>query len=453
MGPFLAAALRSRVSAIGVALTTASGFVFLFLMVLEILGALRGPYSGIVVFVMLPALFIAGLLLIPIGLWRERSRPRAGAAATAWPTLDLNTVDLRRTLWFVAGATVANLVLLSFATYGAVQYSESQQFCGQACHAVMEPEFVAHQSGLHGRVPCVACHIEPGAQGFIKAKLNGTRQLAHVMSGRYPRPIPSPPQTGIPNVHTSCEQCHWPDRFIGDIIKVVYEYADDEKNTETKTNLQMHVGGPISGMSNGTGIHWHMNRGNRVDFVALDAKLEQIPYVRISTPDGSVREYFSDGVTERDLAGKPRRQMVCIDCHNRPAHRFGSSPERAVDAAIGGGLISAKLPFIRREAVRALKVDYPSQDAALAGIDRQMRAAVQPTLPSNADAALKQAIGVTQSIYRTSVFPAMKIGWGTYPYQIGHVTSDGCFRCHDDKHKTKDGLAIRQDCEMCHAIE
>jgi hypothetical protein len=190
-----------------------------------------------------------------------------------------------------------------------------------------------------------------------------------------------------------------------------------------------------------------------VDYVALDARLEQIPYVRISTPDGSVREYFSDGVTERDLAGKPRRQMVCIDCHNRPAHRFGSSPERAVDAAIGGGLISAKLPFIRREAVRALKVDYPSQDAALAGIDRQMRAAVQPTLPSNADAALKQAIGVTQSIYRTSVFPAMKIGWGTYPYQIGHVTSDGCFRCHDDKHKTKDGLAIRQDCEMCHAIE
>jgi len=36
---------------------------------------------------------------------------------------------------------------------------------------------------------------------------------------------------------------------------------------------------------------------------------------------------------------------------------------------------------------------------------------------------------------------------------IGHMDSPGCFRCHDDSHKTKDGMAIGQDCETCHAIE
>jgi hypothetical protein len=299
----------------------------------------------------------------------------------------------------------------------------------------------------------VSCHIEPGAQGFLRAKLNGTRQLVLVATGGYPTPIPSPPTSGIPNVHTSCEQCHWPDRFIGDVIKVVYEYADDEKNTETKTTLRLHVGGPITGTGNGVGIHWHMNRGNQVEYIALDPALEQIPYVRISTPDGQTREYFAKGVSEADLAGKARRQMVCIDCHNRPAHQFGTTPERAVDAALGAGLMSAQLPFVRREAVKALKTEYPSQDVALREIERTMRAALQPGLTGNSDAALTQSIAVTQSIYRTNVFPAMKVGWGTYNNQIGHMTTAGCFRCHDEEHTTRDGRTLGQDCESCHTIE
>jgi hypothetical protein len=453
MRSMLAAVLRNRTSALGLALTTASGFIFLFLVGLELLGLLRSPYAGIVVFLMVPALFAFGLLLMPVGVWRDRRSRRQASGKPVWPSLDLGSPDIRRALLFVAAATVINVALLSFASYGAVQYSDSEQFCGQTCHGPMEPEFVAHQAGPHGRVPCVSCHIEPGAQGFVRAKLNGTRQLALVLTNGYHRPIPSPPTTGVPNVHTSCEQCHWPDRFIGDLMKVVYEYADNEKNTETKTTLRMHVGGPISGTASGTGIHWHMNRGNQVEYVALDSKLEQIPYVRVSTPDGKVREYYAEGVSERDLAGKPRRQMVCIDCHSRPAHRFAASPERSVDAAIGAGLISPKIPFIRREAVKALRVDYPTQDAALPAIERAIRQGVQPGLQAADEQAFKQAIAVTQDIYRRNIFPSMKVGWGTYTNQIGHITSQGCFRCHDESHKTKDGVALTQDCDSCHTIE
>lgn len=66
---------------------------------------------------------------------------------------------------------------------------------------------------------------------------------------------------------------------------------------------------------------------------------------------------------------------------------------------------------------------------------------------------MQQAIAVTQGIYRTNVFPSMRVAWGTYANQLGHTTSAGCFRCHDEDHKTAGGLAIRQDCELCHAIE
>jgi hypothetical protein len=453
MRPSFTAALRNPVSAIGIALTTATGVLFVLLIAVDLLGFLDNPYAGLVMFVMVPALFVVGLLLIAVGVSVERRRERAGRIAPAWPTIDLNDARVRGTVLFVAGATVVNLVIVSMASVGAVQYTESQQFCGQVCHTVMEPEFVAHQNGPHGRVHCVACHVGPGAGAFLTAKLNGTRQLALAVSGAHSRPIPTP-VTNMPDVSSTCEQCHWPDRFVGDKVKVLYEHANDEANTQTATTVRLHVGGPVAGSGTGSGIHWHMNRANQIDYVALDDKREQIPYVRVSTPDGMVREFFAEGITAADLEGRPRRRMDCLDCHSRPAHRFGTSPEREVDAAMAAGQISAKIPFIRREAVRALSAEYVTQELAMGEIERAIRGAMNARLPHTFEEAdLRRAIGVTQAMYRTNVFPSMKVGWGTYTNQIGHTVSTGCFRCHDDTHKTTTGAAIRQDCELCHTIE
>lgn len=443
--------LRHPISRIGVALTTASALLFAFLILIDSLGFLQNPYAGLVVFLLVPGLFVCGLVLIPIGLSLERRR--AGPSASGWPRMDLNDPGIRHAVLLLVVATLVNIGIVSTASWGTVKYTESQSFCGQACHAVMEPEFVAHQAGPHGRVRCVACHVGPGAGGFLAAKLNGTRQLVLAVTGAHARPIPTPLEK-FPGVVNSCENCHYPDRFVGDVIKVISEHADDEANTPTTTTVRVHVGGPIGGTGTGTGVHWHMNRANVVEYVALDEKREQIPYVRVSTRDGRVREYFAEGVTAADMAGRPRRRMDCLDCHSRPAHRFAASPEREVDAAIGSGRINAKIPFVRREAVRALRAAYPTQELGLREIERSMREALHARLPNAFEEAdLRQAIGVTQGIYRTNVFPSMKVGWGTYPNHLGHTISTGCFRCHDESHKTTDGLAIRQDCELCHTIE
>ena len=47
----------------------------------------------------------------------------------------------------------------------------------------------------------------------------------------------------------------------------------------------------------------------------------------------------------------------------------------------------------------------------------------------------------------------MNVTWGAHPSHIGHTDSPGCFRCHDDQHKTPEGRVIRQDCDLCHDIE
>ncbi|HSL71659.1 MAG TPA: NapC/NirT family cytochrome c, partial [Longimicrobiales bacterium] len=203
----LATVLRNPISAVGVTLATAAGVIFLFLIAVEFLGYLENPYVGIVVFVLVPAVFLLGLLLIPIGLAIERRRARAGRAAPAWPRLDLNDPSVRRMMLFILVATVVNLGIVSVASYGAVEYTESVEFCGQVCHQVMKPEFVAHQAGPHGHVRCVACHVGPGAEGFLRSKLSGTRQLALVLAGSYRRPIATPIES-MPGVRTSCENCH-----------------------------------------------------------------------------------------------------------------------------------------------------------------------------------------------------------------------------------------------------
>jgi hypothetical protein len=55
---------------IGAALTTISGALFLLFFFVDLVGFHSNPYLGIVTFLLLPAVFVVGLVLIPVGLWR-----------------------------------------------------------------------------------------------------------------------------------------------------------------------------------------------------------------------------------------------------------------------------------------------------------------------------------------------------------------------------------------------
>ena len=62
------------ISLTGAALTTSSAFVLIWFWFMEITGRPEqvNPYMGILLFVILPALFVAGLALIPLGILRVR---------------------------------------------------------------------------------------------------------------------------------------------------------------------------------------------------------------------------------------------------------------------------------------------------------------------------------------------------------------------------------------------
>jgi hypothetical protein len=438
-------------------LTTISAVVFLVVFLADLFGLHTNPYIGILFFLVLPGIFIVGLILIPLGAWVEKRRRDAGKAPSElqWPRIDLNVPAQRRTAVAIFVLTMANVVIVSLAAYRGVEYMDSVQFCGQVCHEVMKPEFMAYQDGPHSRVTCVQCHIGPGASWFARSKISGMRQVLAVARGSYSRPIKSPVENLRP-AREVCEQCHWPEKFHGDKIRRVYEYADDEQNTESVTTLQVHVGGGSEKRGIATGIHWHMNVANEIEYITTDDKRQVIPYVRLKDRQGNVREYFADGVTPDQLAKGERRRMDCMDCHNRPSHPMAPTAERAVDEALSLGEMPKTLPFVRREAVKALKAQYPSQEMAseqIAAALREFYRTQQNAVYMSRRQDVERAVAAASAVYRRNVFPEMNVRFGTYLNNIGHMDSPGCFRCHDDNHKTKDGKAIGQECDACHTFE
>ena len=159
--------------------------------------------------------------------------------------------------------------------------------------------------------------------------------------------------------------------------------------------------------------------------------------------------YSAEGTTPEQLAKGTQRTMDCVDCHNVVAHRVAPSAEQDVDRALAAGRIDRGLPFVRREGVRLVKSTYSSEDEASRRIDEELRK-FYASRGGAAEAQVTGAVTALQTIYRRNVFPAMKVTFGTYPDNLGHTTSSGCFRCHDGSLTDKDGTAINSDCEFCH---
>jgi hypothetical protein len=441
---------RNWTSLIGAALTTVSAALFLVFFFLDVIGFHTNPYLGIVTFLVLPTLFVLGLLLIPFGLWRARRAVARGRPLHEWPSIDLAKPHVRRTVVLVLVLTCVNVAIIAMAAASSVEYVDSKQFCTSVCHTPMEPEAVAHQRSVHASISCTSCHVGPGAEGFVRAKLGGVRRLLAVTTGSYQRPVPAPVHD-LPEAVGTCRSCHTPTKYFGELVRSIPYYSDDEGTTEQITTLTMRLGGGGFEAGGPAGIHWHASPLTRVEYIATGNNRETIPWVQVSDTRG-VREYVAEGATPEQLAGE-RRVMDCTDCHNRIGHNIAATPDRAVDGALARGVLPRSLPFIRRETLAAVSVEYPDRAAAEQQIAARLTAfyAQQPHLA--ADPRVTQAVRAAQEVYTGNVFPHMNVKWGSYPNNLGHTDAPGCFRCHDDQHKAKSGAVITQDCEGCHRMQ
>jgi len=437
--------LRNWLSLTGLVIVIGSLFSFFLLFLLDAMATFSNPYVGILTYIVTPGFTMMGLVLTIIGALRERRQLHGARGLMPMVVIDLTRPRDRRVLGFFIGGSLIFLLLSAMGSYHTYHFTESVQFCGQTCHTVMQPELVTYQHGPHARVSCTECHIGPGATWFVKAKISGTYQLYATAFDKYPRPIPTPIKNLRPAQET-CEQCHWPKKFVGNLERTYNYFLGDETNTPFTLSLLMKVGGADPTHGPEGGIHWHMNVKNKVEYVATDVARQKIPWVRIVDPQGVVTEFRTKGFTN-DPASFTIRAMDCMDCHNRPAHKY-QTPNDAVNLAISLGHIDRTLPWIKTNAVYALTRDFKTETEALQGIATHL-AERYPNEPR-----IRPVIDVVQQLYRDNFFPEMKASWKIYPDNIGHKNWPGCFRCHDGKHQTEDGQRTikANDCNACHTI-
>lgn len=447
----------NAVSYAGAVIAVISVFIFLFLFAMASLSQNEIAYGGIVIFLILPTFIVLGLLLIPIGMLRKirLDKKKGTLQKNEFPILNLNNSRHRNATIIFATGTCIFFFLTALGSYEGYHYTESVDFCGKVCHKVMHPEYIAYNKSPHARVTCAECHVGEGANWYVKSKLSGLYQVYAAVANVYPRPIPTPVKNLRPARET-CEKCHWPQKTYGKQQRRSIYVLPDEQNTKWTIDLLMNTGGGNPALGNDSGIHWHINPDIEINYVTTDERRQVIAQVILRNKATGEEIVYEDEEEPLDVDNADhveQRLMDCMDCHNRPAHRY-EDPNRFINIAIAADIIPDTLPQIKRAAVEACLQDYANDEQAVQGIQDYLENFYQENYGDaySHSADLEKAIAGVQHAFSENIFPRMKVNWEQYPDNIGHMNTSGCFRCHDGKHTSKDGKTISHDCKSCHTI-
>jgi len=440
----------------GVALTTVSITLIVLGLIGHLSGLIANHYFAIFTFLFLPAMMMFGLCLIPLACYLRRKNWFKDSLLNAENLkIDLGDKHHRKGIVLFLVLSVINITILVLVAYEGYHFTDSSYFCGAVCHQVMDPEYTAYQRSPHAKVSCVSCHIGPGAGWYVQAKLSGLRQVKAVIAGDFSRPIPAPVEHLRP-ARDTCETCHWPEKFQGKRVKEFISFTNENQTDPNIQEISLHIGGRNPVTNDFEGIHWHVSRDIKIEYQPLNEKRTEIGKVKVTRPGGVTEEYaLNDEPTEAGVT-QQWRTMDCIDCHNRPTHIYDDL-ERIVDFGLSSKKLNPEIKGIREDSITVLKIEYTSRDEATEKIVENLLELVAKRHGKDFVAKHEKEITGSGSFlleaYLNNVWPAMKVTWGTYRQHLGHQNADegyGCFRCHDDEHKTKFGKIIRQDCNLCH---
>jgi nitrate/TMAO reductase-like tetraheme cytochrome c subunit len=413
---------------------------------------------GLFIYIILPGFLLLGLIMIPAGMAfskKRLTRPQQNGNKRL-PIVDLNNPGHRKAFIIFTIVTVIILFLSTYGSFEAFHLTESVGFCGTLCHTVMEPEYTAYQNSSHANVACVECHVGSGASWYVKSKLSGLHQVYAVITKTYSSPIKTPLHDLRPARET-CERCHWPQKFYARNLQTNKYYLSDSLNSEWDVILQIKIGPEFSDLGFTEGIHWHINPDIKVEYISENDRREVITYVKCTNKaTGEVTVYRNPSfeISDSMIAASATRTMDCIDCHNRPSHNY-SSPPVYFNKAMLTNEVSKDIPFIKKTAMGILRNNFTDKDTAFMqireGINNYYKSGFSDYFEKNSD-KIDKAVVALQKAFSHNTFPGMKVNYDVYPDHIGHLESEGCFRCHNDAFTSENGNKITRDCNLCHTI-
>ena len=449
---------RNWITIIGSLIASLNFILIIVLFVISTIFNKSNTYLGLFIYIILPAFLVLGLIMMLAGMIikRRKTRKASEEEKKLLPVINLNDPRQRNTFYIFTAATIVFLFLSTYGSFEAYHLTESVEFCGTLCHKVMEPEYTAYQNSPHANVTCVECHVGSGASWYVKSKLSGLYQVYATITKIYPSPIETPLHDLRPARET-CERCHWPQKFYSRTLLTNRYYLADSLNSEWDVMLQMKIGPEYSAFGFNEGIHWHINPSVNIEYISENDKREVITYVKYTNKEtGKVTVFTNPDYPLSDslISAANTRIMDCIDCHNRPSHKYSSPPVYFDRTMLAGG-ISNNIPFIKKTAMGILRNTFSNKDTALLqirdGILSYYKSNFSDYLAKNSD-RIDNSVTAIQNAFSQNTFPRMKVTYDVYPDHIGHLESEGCFRCHNDAFVSDAGQKITRDCNICHSI-
>lgn len=226
-------------------------------------------------------------------------------------------IKKRRRIELIVGGAVIFLIF----NVALVETTSQSWFCN-SCH-IMNPYYSSWKTGTHKDIECVQCHIEPGAQSFLAAKLNGLGQVVDDVLHR----TSAKPSASVSQLACTRSGCH-------DIENLKKK---EIKNDVFKFRHDKHLGAKHLGVEISCGTcHSHV-KGEKHFEVSTSVcitchmleKADGAPLPGEQTPSFlrlAVREYHpqaKDAGKSDDAPASPdaekRPPLRCTTCHEPPS--------------------------------------------------------------------------------------------------------------------------------------
>ncbi len=445
----LPSSFNNKLTKLGLLISVVS-FVVIFILLLYPGSVAEWSVAGILFFVAFVIFWLIGIILIPVGIKKAEGKK--------FIFFNLQNKTYKNAFGIILSVVVLFVIVLTVGAYKSYHYMESVKFCGTTCHVTMEPEYVAHEHTAHADVKCVDCHVGEGISGYLASKVEASKELIAIVTGTVPHPIHANEE-----IHEvakeACLHCHWSQKFWDDKNVHKAHFLSDEENTEWDIDLTLHMasGNEATGLSKG--IHWHMNKDVKIEYVATDKEKQNIPWIRytnLKTGKSIVYQNQDEPLDSSAFDTLEVTQMTCLDCHSRPAHNF-QPPENFINAAFVRNEIDRSIPEFKSAALAAVKEEeYTSSDSAKMLIPQEIKNFYKENYPeilTEKKEELNNSIAAVMKGFSQNIFPDMKVRWDKYYDNIGHMYTNGCFRCHDDNHISATEKVIPKDCSTCHSIK
>ncbi len=441
--------LLNPISLVGAFITMISLVFIILLLIFEFTVGTNNPYTRLITYIIIPSVLLIGFTIILVG-WLKENRNK-GKERRPLPVLNFNRAKHQLFFFLISVLSFTFVITTIYGSRKAYEYTESNSFCMEACHEVMEPVSVTYKASPHSKIACVDCHFTEKSSFWDQNRLSGLPQVYMTLTDSYEKPLGAPTTYLRPSAE-ACKKCHWEDKFYEQKSFTRDYFLSDEENTHYQITLTMKVGGGNRELGISSGIHYHMGIGKDILYIEPDNKDDAIPLVKaISNSDGEETVYRLLGKQISTTA--QFKEFDCIDCHNRPSHSY-HDPYQTMNGYMAYDKISSQLPHIKKIGVRTLEA-LKSRKNSLADIRKSVIEYYQENYPNvlvEKREELDLAILELNSIFLKNYFPEMNANWKIYANHESHLYSKGCFRCHDGNHVNKAGEVLSNDCNLCHTI-